>query len=218
MQKRDLAPLSGVLFVVILAVGFLLGGDSPSSSASAQKVIAYYGGHETKQIVTSLVVALSTLPLLFFSAALRERARTVLGERSALPGFAFGAGVVAAGGFLAAATINFALADSADDIAPSAIQALNAISADFFLPFVVGVAALVLAGSLMAIRARLVPAWLGWVGIALVVAAFTPAGFVAFILSGIWIIVASILLSRRAETAEGVRVPGGPAVPQAAQG
>ena len=57
---------------------------------------------------------------------------------------------------------------------------------------------LLLATSVAAIRANVVPRWMGWVGVVLFVVYFTPAGFIAFGLTGIWIIVASILLYLRA--------------------
>lgn len=141
------------------------------------KVVSFYKDNETKEIIASAVLAVSTIPLLFFSAMLRERFRDALSGRSALPSFAFGAGVMAAAGFLAAAGLHLALADYAGDVQPAAAQAMNAIDADFFLPFSTGVAALVFATSLLAIRTRLLPPWLGWVGILLFIVFFTrPSG------------------------------------------
>ena len=116
---------------------------------------------------------------------------------SVIPAFALGGGVVAAGGFVTAATLHFALADYAGDIQPAAAQAINALDGDFFLPFTTGLAVLVLASSVGAIRAGILPKWLGWVGVVLFVVFFTPAGFIAFGLTGIWIIVVSILLYLR---------------------
>jgi hypothetical protein len=202
MEKRDRRALSGALFVVLVLVAFIgLGGNTPEGDDSAQKVVSYYGDHETKEIIAAVVLALSAVPLLFFSATLRDRFRAALPGRSALPDFAFGAGVVAAGGFLAAAGLHFALADYATDVQPAAAQAMNALDSDFFLPFSTGVAALVLASSLVAIRTKVLPPWLGWVGIVLFIVFFTPVGFIAFGLSGIWIIVVSVLLYLRGETA-----------------
>jgi hypothetical protein len=134
-----------------------------------------------------------------FLTSHREVARP---GRGILPTVALGAGIVAAAGFLTAATLHFALADYAGDIDASAAQALNAIDSDFFLPFVMGLSTLILATSLWLVRNKsLLPTWLGWVGIIIFVVSFTPAGFIAFGLAGIWIIVVSILLYLRDETA-----------------
>jgi hypothetical protein len=54
------------------------------------------------------------------------------------------------------------------------------------------------------------PTWMGWVGIVLFIVFFTPVGFVAFGLSGIWIIIASILLYRTADAATPAPTAGAP--------
>ena len=214
MEKRDLAPLTGALFVVLVVVAFFaVAGNTPDGDASARKVVSYYKDNDTRELIASVLLSLSAVPLLFFSATLRERLRAALPGRSILPTVAFGAGVVAAGGFLAGATLHFALADYAEDIQPAAAQALNAIDGDFFLPFTTGLAALLLATSLVAVRTRVLPPWLGWVGIVLFVVFFTPVGFFAFGLSGIWVIVASALLYLRGESPAVAPRPPGPATP-----
>lgn len=203
-QKRDFAPLTGVLFVALVLIAFIpLGGNTPEGDDSAQKVVSFYSDHENREIVASIVLGLGAVSLLFFAATLKQRLEAVRPDRGILPTVAFGAGIIASGGFLAAATLHFALADYAGDIQPSAAQALNAIDSDFFLPFAMGIAAMILAASLWLIRTKsLLPTWLGWVGIVLFIVSFTPAGFVAFGLAGIWIIVVSILLYMREETAD----------------
>jgi hypothetical protein len=214
-DKRNLAPLSGVLFVVLVLVAFIpLGGNTPEGDDSAQKVVSFYSDHETREIIASVVLGLAAVSLLFFSATLKQRLEALESGRGILPTVALAAGIVASGGFLAAATLHFALADYADDIQGSAAQALNAIDSDFFLPFAMGIAALILATSLWVVRTRLLlPTWLGWVGIILFVVTFTPAGFIAFGLAGIWIIVVSILLYLREETATARPSAAGPTTP-----
>jgi hypothetical protein len=201
-QKRNLAPLTGVLFVVLVLIAFIpLGGNTPEGDDSAQKVVSFYSDHETKEIIASIVLGLGAVALLFFAATLKQRLEGAKPDRGILPTVALGAGIVASGGFLAAASLHFALADYAGDIQASAAQALNAIDSDFFLPFAMGIAALVLAASLWLVRNKsLLPTWLGWVGIIIFIVSFTPAGFFAFGLAGIWIIVVSILLYLREET------------------
>jgi hypothetical protein len=201
-QKRNLAPLSGVLFVVLVLIAFIpLGGNTPEGDDSAQKVVSFYSDNETREIIASIVLALGAVSLLFFAATLKQRLEALEPDRGILPTVALAAGIVASGGFLAAATLHFALADYAGDIQGSAAQAINAIDSDFFLPFAMGVAALVLATSLWVVRTKLLlPTWLGWVGIIIFVLTFTPVGFVAFGLAGLWILAVSILLYQREET------------------
>jgi hypothetical protein len=201
-QKRNFAPLTGALFVVLTLVAFFaIGGSTPEGDDSAQKVVSFYSDNESKEIIAAVALALAAVALIFFSATLRRCLEAASPDRGILPTAAFGAGIIAAGGFLTAATLHFALADYASDIDASAVQAINAIDADFFLPFVAGLATMILATSLWLVRNRsLLPTWLGWAGIIIFIVSFTPAGFIGFGLAGIWIIVVSVLLYLRDET------------------
>jgi hypothetical protein len=200
MKNRNLAPLTGALSVVLVLVAFFaLGQSTPGGDDSGLKVVKFYKDNGGREIAAAVVLALSAVPLLYFSALIRDKGRTAMAGRSSLPTFAFGGGVAAAGGFRTTPPLHFALADYADDIRPVAAQAINAIDNDFFLPFAIGVVTLVLATSLMAIRTGLLPKWLGWVGVVLFVISFTPVGFLGFGLSGIWIVVVSILLYLRGQ-------------------
>ncbi len=201
-QKRNLAPLTGALFVVLTLIAFIpIGGNTPEGDDSAQKVVSFYSDHESKEIIAAVVLSLAAVALIFFAATLKQRLEAAGPDGGILPTVALGAGIIASGGFLTAATVHFALADYAGDIDPSAAQALNALDSDFFLPFAMGLATLVLAASLWLVRNRsLLPTWLGWVGIIIFVISFTPVGFIGFGLAGIWIVVVSILLYLRDET------------------
>jgi hypothetical protein len=211
-SKRSLAPLTGALFVVLTAIAFIpLGGNTPEGDDPAQKVVTFYTAHESKEIFAAVVLAAAAVALLFFAATLKQRLEAAEpGSGSGiLPTATFGAGVIGATGFLTAAALHFALADYAGDIGPVAAQALNAIDSDFFFPFAIGIAALVFSTSLWVLRSRtLFPTWLGWVGIVLFIVNFTPVGFVAFGLAGIWIIVLSVMLYLRGEQA-GTGTPSG---------
>jgi hypothetical protein len=200
-QSRKLAPLTGALFVVLTLIAFFaLGGSTPEGDDSAQKVVSFYSDHESKEIFAAVVLGLGGVALIFFAATLRQRLEAAVPDRGILPTVAFGAGLIAAGGFLTAATIHFALADYASDSDPSAAQAVNAIDSDVFLPFVAGLATLILATSLWLLGNRsLMPTWLAWAGIVIFILSFTPLGFIGFALAGLWIIVASVMLYLREE-------------------
>jgi hypothetical protein len=193
-RRWDVMALTGALFVTGVVAAFVTAGNTPDGDASAQAVIAHYADNRTQGIIASVVLALTAVPALAFAARLRERARVAFGIDRTIPNLAFGAGVVTATGVLGAAAIHLALSDYARDLDPSAVQALNALDADSFLLFTTGIATLVLATSLVAIRSRLLPAWLGWVGIPVSIAMFTPVGFFAACVAGAWIIGASLIL------------------------
>jgi len=46
------------------------------------------------------------------------------------------------------------------------------------------------------LRVASLPSWLGWIGIVIGLLAMTPIGFFAFLASGIWIVLTSVVLLR----------------------
>jgi hypothetical protein len=95
-------------------------------------------------------------------------------------------------------TIAVALVESAEDIDPVAVQSLQALWDNDFVPIAFGIMLLFLSVGLSILRYGVLPKWLGWVAIVLGVLSFTPAGFFAFPLGGLWVIIVSILLAVRA--------------------
>jgi hypothetical protein len=205
-RPRDSAALTGALSILLIVAAFVVWGNTPKGDATGAEVFSHYADNRTQGLIAAALLALSAIPVVAFAAALRERARMVL-PRSMLPSFAFGAGVVAAAGFLGAAGIHFALADFGRDIDPAAAQALNTLDADSFVVFTAGLSGMVLAGSLIALRTWLLPAWLGGTGIIIAIAIFTPVGFFASCAAGAWIILISAMLYLGGETTPGPSSP-----------
>ena len=199
-RARDVVALTGALSVFLIIASFVVWGNTPKGDASGAAVFAHYTENRTQGLIAAAMLAVSAIPLVAFAASLRERA-TALMPDSMLPSFAFGAGIVAAAGFIGAAGIHLALSDYGRDIDPAAAQALNTLDADSFVLFTAGLSALVLAGSLIALRSRLVSPWLGWAGIIVAIAIFTPIGFFASCAAGAWIIATSIILYLRGQPA-----------------
>ena len=98
-------------------------------------------------------------------------------------------------------TISFALAEAAEDIDPVAVQSLQALWDNDFMPIAIGLVVLLLASGLSIVRYGALPKWLGWVAIVLAVVGMTPIGFVAFMGGALWVLVVSILLAVRARGA-----------------
>jgi hypothetical protein len=198
-RMQRLAPLTGVAFVVFVLAGFIVAGDAPEFDAPAREVVEFYSDHEGQTILGSVLIGLASVLLIFFAATLRRALRRGEDGGGVLSVAAFGGGIVAAAGFATDSALTFALADASDDIDPAAAQALNALWGDFFFPMVVGLGTLVLATSLAALRTRVIPAWMAYVGFLIFVLFFTPLGFISFLASGLWIALASVLLWRRGE-------------------
>ncbi len=191
MLKR-LLPLSGVVFVGLVAVAFAaLGGNTPDGNASADKVTSFYLAHNGAQTAAAYVLAVGVGFLALFAVA---------AWRHAAPGiwrllFVTGAAIAAAG-FLAASTLHLALSEGVHHhIAPAASQALNELDAYDFLPFSIGIGIMLLGAAGLGIPQRGLERVLGWSALVLGIGAFTPLGFFTFLASGVWIVVASIGLT-----------------------
>ena len=110
-----------------------------------------------------------------------------------------GGSAIAGASWIIAAFIHLALADAADQrgMAGGALQALNVLDADSWMAFNSGMGVLLL-GAGGALLARRVHPVLGWAALAIGVLLFIPyADFPGLILSGLWVIVTSVLLYRR---------------------
>jgi len=190
-----LAPLTGVVAVVIIVAVFSIGGSTPDEHDSASKVWAYYSRHHDKQTALAFILAIALPFLVFFASTLRHELRRA-GGTGQLATAAFGGGVLAAAGFGLLATVHIALSSAGERVVTQGtVQTLNVLDNNDFVPAVAGVALLVLAAGLSVVRHGGLPRWLGWVAIVLGIAAFTPAGFIAFLAGGVWIIVVSILFT-----------------------
>jgi hypothetical protein len=195
--RGALVPLTGVLFVVLTIVSFLIMGDPPDADDPVREVVDFWADHEGQAIFGALLGALGAVALIFFGASLRRTIRRSEDGGGILSVAALGGAIVAAAGIGVDSAFRFALGDLAEDVDPITIHTLNAVWSTFFFPMVIGMATLILATSLAALRARFIPVWLAWIGIVLCVVFFTPLGFISFLVSGLWILVVSILLWRQ---------------------
>jgi hypothetical protein len=190
-----LAPLTGVVFVVIVVVSFSIGGSTPEEDDPANKVQAFYVAHHDKQSALALLVAIAIPFLLFFSSTLRHHLRRV-GGTGQLANAAFAGGILAAAGFGLVSSVHLAVSNAGEHATTiSAIPTLNVLDNNDFIPAAAGAAVLVFSAGLAVVRHGGLPKWLGWIGIVIGIVAFTPAGFFAFLAAGLWILIASILLT-----------------------
>jgi hypothetical protein len=196
------AALLGALFVILVAAGFLISGDTPDLKASALRVKSEYDNHEAKHLISTYLVILGSIALLFFAAHLRGVLRSI-DPAGRTAGAAYAGAVVSAGGFLFAAAVHGALTEAANEntVSGPALQALNALDNWTFPPFVGGLGVMVLATGLgLARGARgVLPGWFGWLGVVIGVVAISPVGFFGFVAGGLWVLVLSILLYSRWE-------------------
>jgi hypothetical protein len=196
------APLTGVVFVALLVASFALSGKTPGVHAAGAHVISFYKAHHGKEMASAILGAIGVVFFLFFAASLRARLRRREGGE-ALAALAFAGAVLLAVGGAAFSAFSFALADARNSLDPSAAQALNVLSQDFFVPLAAGVCVFMTGNWLAILRTRTLPRWLGWVALPIGIAALTPAGFVVFLILLAWSLIVSALLYLRADQAPG---------------
>jgi len=210
--------MSGNNFVIFAIIAYVIYGSQPQVGASADALVAFYGGHHTRILIAAAVSGLAVLNLLWFAAALRT---TLADAGQDGWGAAATASSAAVGGlFLLLIALSAALAYS---IAGSGNTTLTSGLNDFAWALVVlssfPRAMLIMSGSFGLWRAGLISNALFGAGVAVVVLGvlggttwvsggfWAPDGvysrFVWPILGLVWVVVASRVLARSPATRAG---------------
>ena len=200
-SKGWMVPLTGAAFIVVAIIGFIVGGEPKDASHPAREIVDWYVDNKDSVEISAFIGVAATVLLVFFGAYLRNVLRTAAGGADMLSLVSFIGMVVVAVGFSIDATISIALAERADDIDPIAVQSLQALWDNDFVPIALGILLFLWATGISVVRSGALPKWIGWIMILLGVVALTPIGFVSFIGTAVLILVISILLAVRARSA-----------------
>jgi hypothetical protein len=198
--NKSWIPLSGVLFLILVIVSGLIAGEPPSVDDPVQEIVDHYVDNKDSIMVGSLIGVIGTFFFLVFASYLRNVLRAAAGEDGLLANVAFAGAIILVVGAAIDQTIYFALAETADEIEPSSVQALQALWDNDFIPFVIGAGSFLLASGLSIVIHGSLPKWLGWIAILLGVVCFTPVGFAGFLGGALWILIASIVMTMRARS------------------
>ena len=166
-----IAPLTGAAFVIVLIVGFAVGGDSPDAElGNARELVEHYTDNKDSVMFSAALLTLAAASMAFFGGYLRTVLRDRGGDSGFLPSMAMaGALAIAIGGAIDA-TIIFTLAETADDVGPGSVLTLSALYENDFFPIALGTFVFLLSTGLSVVRgAGALPKWIGWVAIAFAV-------------------------------------------------
>ncbi len=197
MNARQIGPLTGILFVVLVIVAFVVGGETPDVDDSAQTVVSFYVDNDSDQQIAGGLLALACVAFLFFLGTLRRTLRAAAGDEGGLSTVAMLGGLMMVVGASIFAGIGFTLGDVADDLPADAVLALNALNSDLFFPVAVGTAVFNLGLALAVLRHGGLPRALGWLALVVGIVGLTPGGFFAFLATGIVVVWASVVLAQR---------------------
>jgi hypothetical protein len=207
-RLERLAPLAGIVAAGLIVAEFVVAGETPTADDSAGKVVSYWSGNGTTQGIASLLFGLAAVAIVWFGASLRSALREANSRADRLGSIGQAGTVIIAVGLSMYAAFGLAASHTAGDVPASVTQTLNVLNLeDMFVPLAVGSALLLLSTALAILRDGGLPRWIGWVSLALGVAALVALilgavadpgiGFVAFLALVLWMPTVGILIYRR---------------------
>ena len=198
MRTARLLPLSGIAFVALVVLSTLVGGTTPDPAAPAAEVVSFYGDDGRHRIATVLLGASAPF-LVFFACSLASlRASSDAGLRAVWRRVVL-AGAGAAGAVIAATVlIHLALIEEADrGAAPAAVQALNVLDGHSVYALMIAFGVMMLGAAGWLFEPERADRWLAWSALVLGVSLYLPfVGFLALVLTAVWIVAASVSLFR----------------------
>jgi hypothetical protein len=207
MTSKRPVPLSGIVAVILVVIGFLVTGDTPDTDASTQEVASFYRSHDSDLLASGFLLALGALFFLVFFATLRNFLRRFEPTDAGASTFSFAGGILLTVGLAIFAGINVTLGDVPDKLDPAGLQTLNVMSENFFPPFAIGVLVFLISTGVATIRTGAFPAWLGWAIIVGALFAVSPLFPIAMIALGVFTLVASARMAMGAEETSATRSP-----------
>jgi hypothetical protein len=200
------APLVGVAAVVLWVVGIAVDPGVPDLFVdSGEEWLTFVSDNEGGILVSRLLLLIGDFLFILFLGTLRTRLSAVEAEPRHWTAIAFGGGLVTAAMLIGTSTPVLAASSAADGLEPSAAQALGVVEYAFFIGAGIAGASLLAATGMLAIRTAVLPTWLGWASLVIALLMLTiigPIGFIAIVIGlPLWVLVVSILLCRRSDTA-----------------
>jgi hypothetical protein len=201
-----LAPLTGLVFAVMMVVSFVSIPTEPKPKSSGLHVIAFFTAHRSSERAGAVVGTVALALFVCFAGSLYNTIRQA-GRGEALGAVALvGAGLFAVG-LMLSGSLTWALTDSPAHLSPATAQGINTVAYDMVLPIIGGLLLFGTAMGIAVVRGRWLPAWMGWLLIVLGVAAASPAFPIALFGLVLWSAVASVVLVTRANRIAGARAP-----------
>lgn len=196
VRKSWLPAAIAVGFVAVVILAFAIGGEPPDADSPASEIVEHYVDNKDSVIAGALLADLAALLLIFFANLLR-RTLSVAGDPTLSATVLVGAAVMAVG-IAIDATISMALAEEAENIEASSVQALQALWDNDFLPLALGTLVFLISAGISTLRTGAFPSWLGWIAVVLAIIGLTPIGWIAAIGGAVWMVIASLFMVRAA--------------------
>ena len=139
----------------------IIGGEPPGADSPVREIIDFYGDNKGSIQVGSYLGVAAAVLLVCFGAYLRSVLSAAEGAGGVLAPLVLVGTAIAAVGVAIDLTISIALAEAVDDIEPAAVQALQALWDNDFIPFALGTLLFLISAGLSIVRYGALPKWLG---------------------------------------------------------
>jgi hypothetical protein len=196
-----LGGLCGILFVILLVPGvFAARPDVPDASLSASQVLDYFDGKQGALLVgNGLAFIFATFFFLWFLGVLHGVLRSAEGEESGLSSAALAGGLMFVALETAGASVEIihpATTSRFENFQPDAqlVFLSQALSGWLYSFAWVGLAVLLSATSLVALRTGFLPRWLAWAGFLAALVAVLKFLVPYATLALLWILIVSVLM------------------------
>ena len=195
------APATGLVFLVLGGIGnvALFPSGAPDFVDEPAKIAAFYEKEQSAILTTDLLNLISAPFLLWFIGSLRSVLRRAEGAEGRVSGIAFAGGTAGVALLMAAAAVDSVAAlrveeqGEIDTVLATALWDISNIL--FGAAAMMGLAVLLVATAVVALRHDALPKWLGalslLIGIGLAV---PPIAFFVFFAFLVWVLVTSIVL------------------------
>jgi hypothetical protein len=206
------ARASGIGFVVLFIVAFIILGEPPKVNASTDDIVSFFDGDRGRVLTSMVVFGVAFIILLWFVGAIANVLREAGEGRLSATTIAMGATFVGLQAVIGAIAGGLALNIAATGDA-GVVQALNTLTGSVDLISAYPFAGLIAAATIGFTRLRLLPYWYGYVGLAAAVLVllhgtnWATSGFWSAsggylwitIIAGLgWTLITSVLLYTRA--------------------
>ena len=201
-------PLTGIAFGAFWIAAFGLYLVKEPGVSDAERVAFYNDeSNQGRAQIASVLIVVAGLFFLWFLTGLRARLARAEGKDGALTALAFGAGLVASALWVVASVFWMApgYTIQEDDAFTLDANVSRLVAEMGYLIWVFGTVVallLVLATSLLGLKARVVPRWVAWLGFLVSAAILVSALFVGFFVFLAWVLLVSIVFIVRGERAE----------------
>lgn len=196
-MKSRLAPLSGVVFSLLVVAAFALDRNT-EFMPPASDIGAYYGDGPLRIMIAAYLVLLAAVALAWFAGCLHASLRDSAEERLAT--LAYGGGILAAALFIMSGVATIAAAErvriSGEVSTASAVALFDIAQVAVGNGAVLGLGLLVGATGLAWSRQRHLPRWQGGLSVLLALALLSPAGWAALVAALLWVPAVGIGLAR----------------------